>query len=557
MATVSINVPVVGTDGQVPVYNPSDRWCWWSIGEIYTGTAGQNRYVPKVNDYVMDPATYTVRRVESLDPVTLIPTLVEIRPANMNFSFSETDVLFGVGPGTQSDTYRAYVDKSVLPHVLAVDVRLKIAGSMSSYAKIFKGADLGQTGTVLSKLYDSNGNFISENVPLELVAIDSHNNYSIKSLAVCHCTEDLVDGEIITVVVYNVRGHVVSKRQLLVENTAFIRSINSSQKYVSHISADCAFMSPTLDKTIDFPLNIPTNALNLMGTVHYSDGSKLTLPVDGTKFKMAGIDQYLSSIVGQKVDLVLTYSLSPNETSYAGVGVEAKYVTEPYSLVTVNPNNSYTVKLFGYPIWVNDASGYSMKWFMLNLDRNIFYDVTPYVKFATNTGPFNPKGYGYLQHKSVSINLRDISGAFKPFVHTQMVDIVLNDAPSSSNTAWTVSHESNSSRLMYGQNLFAKRVSSTAINLTSGLASYAEWKQVVCDATYPLVNSQIELTAPQPTHFAVTYGTTTTEYPVADWNKTLTVSTNVQIYKTITINFIKRTSSGDLFIAVAAMVVKP
>ena len=149
-----------GTDGIVPVYEPNGRWCWWSLNEIFTGLQGNNRYVPKLNDYVIDPATYTTYIVDHLDPVTLIPTLREIRPANMSFSLTETDVLFGVGPGTQSDTYRLYINKSVMPFVMAVDARLKIGGSMCSYAKIFKGPVLSGEGLVISKVYDNTGNYI-------------------------------------------------------------------------------------------------------------------------------------------------------------------------------------------------------------------------------------------------------------------------------------------------------------------------------------------------------------------------------------------------------------
>lgn len=348
---VDPNVPVVGTDGVVPVYNPNARWTIFGINDVYMGEEGTSKHVPKINDYVIDPATYTTYRVEALDPVTLIPTLKEIRPANMSYTLSETDVLFGVGPGTQADTYRVYLDKSTLPYTLAVDARLKVGGTLTNYAKIFKGSTIGEDGKVISKMYDSNGNFVSENVPLELIALDSHINHSIKAVPPCYTTEDLQDGEIVTAVFYNSLNGVVSKRQLLVENTSFIRSIDSSRKYVTHISLECPFMSPTLDHVIEFPLNIPLNALNLTGIVHYSDGSTMSLPVDGTKFRMYGLDQYVSSIVGQKVELVLSYTLSANETSYAGVGVEASYVTEPYDLVTIDPMVAillnYTVILYG------------------------------------------------------------------------------------------------------------------------------------------------------------------------------------------------------------------
>lgn len=548
---------LMGTDGIVPVYNPEGRWCYWSIKELWTGETGANRFVPKVFDYVIDPETFTTWIVDHLDPVTLIPTLREIRPANMSFSLSESDVLFGVGPGTQSDTYRVYIDQSVTPHVLAVDIRLKIAGSMASYAKIFKGSDLSSSGQVISKVYDSNGNYISQSIPLELVAEDNHVNYSIKSIKVCHTTEELLDGEIVTAVIYSDTGHVVSKRQLLVENTSFIRSTNASQKYVSHISLECPFLSQSLDNTIEFPLNVPLNALNMMGVVHYSDGSTLKLPVNGSKFTMHGVDQYVSSIVGQRVDLVLSYALSDNEVAYANTNVNGRYVTEAYFLLTTNPNNSYSVKLFGYPYFIDENNGYQMRWWMFNLDRNVSFEVTPFVRFSENTGPYDPKGYGYLQRKSVNLNLRDVSAAFKPFIHTQLVDIVLNGPPTVDNNAWNVSHESISTRAAYGIGLFAKKIGNNQLNLSSGITDFLEWKERFYKQTYPLVNNRTELVPPNPTHFIINYEGIDTEYEMDDWNKDLNAASAVLIYKTVSVKFIKRTSTGDIQLAIAAVVIKP
>ena len=547
---------VVGVDGKVPVYEPEGRWCWWSRSEIWVGEQGENRYVPKVNDYVIEPETFTTYIVDHIDPITLIPTLRLIRPANMSFSFTETDVLFGVGPGTQSDTYRVYIDKSVTPYILAVDARLKVAGTLCHHAKIFKSSDVSSQGHVVSKVYDNSGILISQDVQLELVAVDSHVNYSIKTVKVCNTIDDLLDGEIVTIVFYSDNGHVVSKRQLLVENTSFIRSVNSSVKYVSHISVDCPFMSPTESNLIEFPLNIPLNALNLMGTVHYSDGSTLVLPVDGNKFRMYGLEQHVSTIIGQQIELVLAYALSQNETAYAGVTSDGHYVTEPYSLMTINPNNSYSVKLFGYPVWIDAINGYQMRWWLFNLDRNIFFDVTPYVVFSTNTGAYNPTGYGYLQRKSVSVNLRDISGAFKPFIHTQLVDIVLNGDPSSTQDPWTISHESISSRPSYGLGLKAIKLSGNSIRINSDIATYEEWKERMYSHIYPLVNRVSEINPPNPTHFVIGYNGTETEFPITNWASVLNLNVNIPVYKTITVRFLKRTGSGDMHLGISALMVK-
>ena len=548
---------IVGSDNIVPVYNPNGLWKMWSIHELWNGTIGTSRFVPNIDDYAIDPATYTTYHVTAIDPVTLIPTLVEIRPANMSFSFSGLDVLLGVGPGTPSDTYRVYIDQGVLPYKLSVDARLRVNGTMCSYCKIFKGADLTASGHVISRIYDNSGNFITNNIPLEVVSMDNVTNYAVKVPAQAACIEALLDNEILTAVFYTADGHVVSKRQLLVENSSFIRSLNASQRYVTHINLECPFISTTLARTIEFPLNIPITALNLIGVVNYSNGESVRMPVDGTKFKVFGLEQYVSTIVGQTIPLVLAYNLSVGEAAYAGVSASGNMITEGYTMKTTNPNNAYTVKLFGYPVWISDVIGYSVKWYMLNLDRNIFFDVTGMVSFATSTGAFDPKAYGILQRKQVSINLRDISGSFKPYIHSQVVDITLNSPPSGRSTPWLVATDYVPGRLNYGANAVAILSAGTTnvINISASNLNYVDWLNSVYYNTWPLINPSIETSPPEPTHFQIMQGVSLVEFPITNWNLPLNVTFSPAINSTIGIKFIRRTGSGDLQLSIGSMLV--
>lgn len=548
---------VVGSDGKTPVFEPDARWCIWGMHEIWNGGVGEKRYVPKIGDYVIDTDTYTTYKVLSIDAVTLIPKFVEVKPSNLSSVMTESDQLFGVGPGTQSDTYRCYLDTSVLPFVLAVDARLKIGGTMSNYAKIFLGTDTSSQGKVISRMYDASGSVISDKVPLELIAIDSHVNYSIKNVGVCYTNTELPDGELVTVVIYNDEGHVVSKRQLIVENTGFIRQADESTRYITGISLNSPFISPSQDHVIEFPLNVPISALGLMGRVHYSDGKVLELPVDGRKFKIFGLDQYVSTIVGQKLDLVLSYTLSAGEAAVGTVIGNNKTMTESYTLVTSDPNNSYSVKVFGYPVWVNQENGYMMRWWMMNLDRNVFFDVTSDVRFAQNTGPYNPKGYGILQRKAIQLNLRDVSGAFKPFIHTQLVDITLHDIPNGRATAWLMSNTSSDSNLPYGEGVYAKLDTGAPtlgnLNISCEETTIQKWLEKVYLRSYPLVDNYKEVTPPLPTHFEIIYNNQKIQYTVDQWDNNLPTGLNIPLNATIFIRFFKWTSAGEMNLSVVAM----
>jgi hypothetical protein len=308
---------VVGIDNIAPIYNPYDRWQTWNINEIYTGTVGQGKFVPKIDDVVFEIAGSTIIRhiVRDINPTTMVATLQQEVLTNTD-PLTPEDIIFGIGVSTPSETYRVYVDTSVIPYTLAIDARNKVYGSMTNYCKIFKGVDTSNTGIVISRMYDTNNNFLGENIPLELVAYDNINNLSIKVVAPAYTNASLTDGEVVTAVVYNDQGGVVSRRQMLVVNTAFIRSPDASKKYVTGISLRSPFMSPVNDNLLEYPINVPLMGLNLIGRVTYSDGSHREYPVDNTRFSIYGFEGYLATIVGQRINLVLKYNLQPNEISY-------------------------------------------------------------------------------------------------------------------------------------------------------------------------------------------------------------------------------------------------
>lgn len=550
---------LVGIDGYSPTYDPYGLWRTWGIGDVWLGPQhpGQGRHVPKVNDHVCDPVTFETWIVDSLDPVMMTPTLRSIKPSGFNYTLSDEDVLFGVGPGPDSQTYRAYLNDEVFPHSLAVDQQLRIYGTLASYAKIFKGSDTSEeTGRIISKVYDASGNFISNSVPLELVALDSHVNYAVKSVKRCHVTEKMPNGERITVVIYADDGHVVSRRQLLVENTDLISDVHDGMKYITSIGLESIWLSRTETDTLEYKLNIPMDAFNLTGVVNYSNGDVLKLPVDGGKFSMLGLDGRLSSIPDQPADLVLRYQLSTNETSYASEGVNGRYLTRPYRVVTVNPDDSIAVKLFGYPEWISNAVGYRMRWWLLNVARNVYFEVTNHVRFAQNTGPFDPKLYGYIQRKTVMINLRDVSPSFIAFNHVQAVDIVLNHPPNSDRMpAWTVSTESSDFHPRFGNQVYGEIVGQQ-VNFAAQHENLESWLQAYYWETRPLVNQGHESAAPAPTHFVVQYGASVTEWPIDQWNNNLTIAPTLTAGSLASIRFIRKLPSGTLQLAYAAAMVK-
>ena len=548
---------VVGIDNIAPIYNPYDRWQTWNINEIYTGTIGQGKFVPKIDDVVFELAGSTIIRhiVRDINPTTMVATLQQEVLTNTD-PLTPEDIIFGIGVSTPSETYRVYVDTSVIPYTLAIDVRNKVYGSMTNYCKIFKGVDTSNGGIVISRMYDTNNNFLGENIPLELVAYDNMTNLSIKVVAPAYTNASLTDGEIVTAVLYNDQGGVVSRRQMLVVNTAFIRSPDASKKYVTGISLRSPFMSPVNDNLLEYPINVPLMGLNLVGRVTYSDGSHREYPVDNTRFSIYGFEGYLATIVGQRINLVLKYNLQPNEISYNLTEVNDRQISEFYEATTLNVDGSYNLKLFGYPVWLDDVNGYRLEWFLYNLDRNIKYNVTPYVVINTDYRPFNPTLYGVVQNLNVSINIQNANGAFKNYIHAQTIDIVLNKRGSERPNNWTVGF-SPDQQPRYGLDTFATAyfigVNQWRVRVDAESIDFEDWLTKVYQRTEPLYNPDTELEPIEPNMFALVIGNTTVEYPIAQWNSEFIINGTMQNNTTVYVRFFKRLADTDLEMSIAGM----
>lgn len=543
---MATNPVIRGTDGAIPQYDPEARWTTWHIDEIYLGGIAHLKYVPKIKDYVIDTINKRTFIVTSINDL-LIPTLQDIN--SYNGEELVEDVIVGPSIGRQSETYRVYIDDSTIPHTMAVDARVKIYGSMCTYARLFRGTDISISGEVLSVIFD-NGRYLDDKVLLELAQYDSHDivNHTVKSVPSCHTDKKIKDGELVTLVIYNSIGKVVSKKTLIAENTSYIRSVNADQKYISHIGIETPFIDPVDTKVIKYPINVPVASLNIYGLVYYSDGSIRKLPVDNTKFRLLGLEKFVSTVVGQEVPLVLSYRLDKNETVYGSVSSDGHYVTEPFTLLTDVENGVFTPKLYGYPEWNRVTNQYQLKWYLMDLKRDILLDVSSYVHFNETSDVWNGNEYNTIQNLSIRINLADISPAFPDYIHTQTLNIVLRKPFTEEGTKYEIGFEPNQKEL-YGTNLKAvcQMVNQNywKVNIKNNISNMLEWVDKLYLNTKPVYSIRREERPLTPTHFAIVIDEHRFEHPLSDWDKTLVVSTNLDLKSNVYVEFLKEVNNGN------------
>lgn len=550
MSTPITATPPAGSDGVVPYWPKNNTWKIWNILELYMGpsTPGTNHYVPNVGDWAVDTNLNQFYKVTALDPTTFIPTLQIVKGVVPVDEFSDQDRLLSPGPGPRSNTYLMYVNKNTKPYTAAIDARLYVLGTATRFCRVVIGSTLNGTEKVISAVYDSSGNLVGQDIPLEVV--DGTN--AVKTVPPFNTTEDLTDGEVVTAQFFSDTGDLVSMSQLKVRNTGFIRSPALGTKYVTSIGLASPFLSSADPSKILYPLNVPLQGLNLMGVVNYSDGSSNTLPVDGTRFQLFGYNTgFVATVIGQKVPLVLKYNLAQNEIAYGATVQQGAFMTAQFEATTIEPDNQYMVKLVCYPIWVDSVNGYRLRWFLLNLDRTVWYDVTQYIVYQN---AFNPIAYGLQQRIQVQLNLQKVNGSFLNFNFTQTVWISLLNQGTERTTNWTIAFAPGQTP-QFGPGNYAATTfinqNLWKVNLAMGETDIENWLARAYGATLPLYDTQNEPAPLVPTHFALMVGTTEYEYPISQWNQDLTSNQAIPDSSTLFVRFFKRTPDNDLQLSIA------
>ena len=544
-------IGVVGTDNYTPLYQPDGRWAMWSIHEIYRGQDALNKYVPKKDDYVIEPETGKLYRVSSLSPVTFIP---DLEPVSYHTE-TRVDQILAVSDAN----HRLYIDRSVSPYTLSVDGFLRIHTSSASFARIYQGLFIDPT-KIISRRYNNSGSFIGHDIPLEKVAFNSQDNYAIKSVPTCNTQAEIPDGETCTVVFFDSSGKVLARATCVTEDTTFVAQAYAEQKYITEIFLKSAFIHETSSSDILFPVNLPTASFNPIGVVQFNDGSQVEYPVDGDKFTLYGLDQFVSTIIGHKVPLTLKYRMASNEAGLATTTVNGHEITRPYQLQVSSPNTSYNVKLYCYPVWVDDLAGYRLKTFLTNLDRNVILEISDHVGLSANSPAFAPTAYGVTQRLTLTVDLANVSGIFNHFLHVQTVDIILRGPASDSSLTniWESANQVPTAVGYYGTNLRAYTDPATRkkLSIHSNIPTVTEFLNKVYKTSQPLYNPVTETSAPVPTHIEVRAGSESVVIEVNAYKDQVQFTQEISQLSNVELVFLRQTFSGMLNLAVCAMTVR-
>lgn len=549
---------VVGSlDNVMPLFDPNRGFRTWAMFEIFDGTIGTNRFVPNVHDRVLDTDTDIYWKVTAVDPVTFLSTLVKVTGPFSDGTLSQDDILLGVGPGPQSSVFRAYLNDKVLPYDMAVDQRCFVWYSRAKYARVFRGGYAGAASRIVSAVYDTAGNLIGQDVPLELAEVTG--NKTRYTLMPFKCTEKIPNGEPLYVAFYSADNVLLSKQQVLTENTDFISLPLTGAKYVTDFYLDTPFLSTTDSTLLQYPINVLMQGLNLMGVVKYSDGTTARYPVDGTKFALFGLQDYVATVVGDEVKVVLVYNLAADEIAYGLATSENRTTSKTYRAQTLTANGSYSVKLFAYPVWRDAINGYRLEWFLANLERTNIWLCTANVRINEGGVAFDPLLLNTNQRLVVSVDLQAVNASFNAYKHVQTIDVTLLRPGTEHDTNWQIGFEPGQNP-PYGVQNYATStfvdVNDWRIKIDMGATVFSDWLDRLFYRTLPLYDPQKETAAPAPTHFAFDFTNTSIEFPINEWNLEHVINQAVPDGGTLFVRFFKRTADNDIQLAMAGIPIR-
>ncbi len=569
---MSTNSSIVGTDGIIPNYTPLGMWAIWDINVIYNGGPGEGMYVPKVNDYVINPPTGTLYIVTNLNLSNYISTLQQINIAAISTAIQNSNQLIAPFAPYTANAYRLYFNSETAPYTFNIDAFLVVYNATATTAKFFLGNNfnLNTLPNSIAVTVDNNGNLISDSVQLISYTSDNTNNQYMKIVPTVYTNTLLQNGDTVTVVFYNASGGVVSFEYLTVVETNGYIGMNAPTQLVTGLSIQSPFVSTTEPNTLLLPSNISPKDLELYGVVTYNDGTQNVLPVNQSgQFMVYGLEQVFKANLLETVPLVLQYTLGTGEQSYANQNYNGKVVTNNFTLKLTNPNFDYQFRLYPVPIYGGASQGYVIKWFILSMSRNLFLDVGEMVSFSSGSN-FNGTNFNNQQSQTISVQLSYINNSYTGLNYSQESSIMLFDPSQGPSTPFSIWSNSNTSSAPYGVNLRAKALntSATSLDITCQYYELNGWLNAVYYANQPVYNPQLESSAPAPTHFDIYYapqGQLTgnfmsdaqrQRFMIAEWNSTLNLGTqSIPLYSTILIRFLQVIGDTTLVLGISPMMI--
>lgn len=521
----------------------------WNHSELYFGGAQVGtQYIPNVNDKVTEWTT-GVYRVMSV-AADGVPTLELILRFNNDsaLNLDSESLLTALSHYQPTVSTSAFYDNSVDPAIITFDTRFPIYGSDSNRAIAFRGVDTSVNGEMISMKFNSGGAFVNNDIDLEEITDNINRPLSFRSTAV------LSSGEVITLVVYNAAGGVVSKTSFLVRLSSANRPSDLSGLFITDVTLDSPLIDPSDDSRILNKLNTPFATAGSFAHIHYSDGSRQRTAIDGSKMKLLGVDNFDTSDLMRPTKIILAYYPGSDEPFINGNGGSSNvdFIHRNYTLANVTDDTDFAFRIYPVPTFVSSGSGYTFRYRLVNLERDLNLDITDDVSIRLVGGTaLNTTLYGQYHDVLMSVNMDDVApGIYDGHVHTDRMRMRFDLPSNYSSSPWLFDF-GNDDVDIFGDGIYASCSAGTSgqLSLANGHPTESAWLRDIYRSTTPLNDPAVSIDPPTPTHFRVEFnGQVSADIEVVDYAERIELfggNTDWTLHQTVTIVFLLE-NGGDM-----------
>ena len=443
------------------------RQRWWGINDVYTGP-DTGTYIVAEGDVVTDTITGDVYSVVDVDPLTGIAKLQH-----------------SVNTACQTNLW-AYYDTNTTPTSIVIDGTYTVTGDIS-YAIAYNGVN--DYTNSMSETYHSDGTLDTDRIPVRRVASDSHESHSVYNIDRFHTTDTLTNGSLITLVVFDIYGNLVSKRIFTLSDVSPLNDALACSRAIRSVALVTPFM--TDGDLIRRPITIGVNDLNIVVEVTYTDGESELLGVDHDRVTIAGMDVVSLNNTALNHDIMLIYRTMGDPVN--GPLESNGIITVGYHLRNYIPSLSYNHQLQIYPEYINQTEGYRMVGYLHLADRSIILDVTPYLDYVT---PLDGLLLDDVQHIEATLDLKYVHIVPDQHTVTTEVWVTIRNYGGTNDPGWSMSGVTEYI-VPYSK---STAVGVTTIQITN---DSDEWWNRVYPSTNPMLISGIEMEPPRATHLRI------------------------------------------------------
>lgn len=550
-----------GTGPQLP--NAADRHRVLYIWDVYhpDWVKPEDAYkylVPRENEVILDPENNRVYRCTHVNMESdLKPTLAPIFGTGEDKGGLES--IFGLPGGFQGEAVLG-IDYSVRPNRAVIDGQVMCPGA--AYALLYRGNVVGAEGEVISVLYGSNRQMISNRIPVKLAALHELTNSEImvtEPFSVNKNESELPDGSRVTLVWFDHAGNPIPKaRTLSVMHTAIMRDHHVGKKYITKVSLIAPWFTNSNDAdTLYVPMNTELQSLAFRAQVHYSDGSRSEeLPIDGSKIKLFGVNEHKPSTSGQRGTLTLVYDLDKDESMYEAQPGSPNQYRKSFWVLATDFDGAYSPRIYSYPDW--QGNQYRLRHFLTDLNRGFSVEVTEHVRLNELSPAFRPTTYGVEQTLELNLRLSDTVPSFKPLIMRQSITYVLKGPGGDTGSKFSVRYSYD--RPSYNDvTLRAVNMADGKQEITFGVAfgNQKEWLDTLYSGLEPGYSVTMENGPLTPTHFQIIASSTKVyEFSLSDWNKKLYLDQQEPQGRMVAIRWIHQTTQGEkLILAISGLTI--